>query len=1080
MTSISARNPIGVVTLLLAGFSTPAASGPIQGDAITGIAKDRLGEPWAGAEVVLVSYPIPSLPCAGKIHRVTTTTDGQGRFSVRLAAGRLYQVWAHKPAEGPLCGVSDLIGPLIPGASIELTERGCTRAALPLVFENLEGWESHAPFHLCLAGLEAELDARAGVDLPPLPESLWRFTLLGNNGYPVHHGTLDLRGKVEQEALGIRVPAPVAVTLRIQDQRQAAVKRAEVLVKLSSDWSTIWTEAARSDTDGYARFDIAADANDYGYLVSPPEILVRAEACADRLVTLAGLPLDDVATAKTGKRQLAELPVRLAAGVSLRGRLLLDDERPLALVPLLLESCADSGEELSYSSFIRSVVMTGSDGRFDIPGRLTCSSAEYHLRLSAILSPELATELPQLHGAGVWPQAMLFMGPDAQPQSDIDLGTIRLGDLLLLAVDVRLPEGRPAAACELLLLEAGPLADSSGRALLEPLRPRTDIQGRLRMLLPVDGDMAFFARTHAALALGASVRSGSTIQLRDDHSISGKVVNHTGEPLAEATVYISSCQPLERQETGSTGDLHSLLQRFDPNLETRTDECGAFRLVVPCPARYVVRATWQRKGQAFRRRSRSEVGDEYQNKIEVAVAHGEVEEHVIPLDTRTEAERFVLPPAVRQEDDAVVRVLVVSREEGKPLEGVRVMIEERDPQELRIMEEMWGSSASTMERLLAFQMRWRRREAPPARAGEVLTTRVDGRAQFFVRPDTPCILYACSADVTGGAAYARIPALTAGQEHEVRVELPTACDLRIYGKVVGAGGEPVARARVTCFEPGASAGIGIYYTTDPDSVAAIFDDRVIATADTRDDGTFECEVPSWKNLDIRIEADGFSPALSDASPNCNTAERAAIVRLYRPARATVQVLDERGPAPRLTVRLTTQSRDLSQQPPEEREIGGIRFMAPVTDGWGEITWEAMTEKTGRCEFYDLTAGVPIAVALSRGSQAIQHKATELLLLPQEQSEVVLWAGQPISLCGLLLDQQGRPVAGQEIWLVASRRLHRRYLVFEDFDRTTLCARDADHKLRIAKSNDEGRFTFANVPPGPFFARPCSSSQGCPS
>lgn len=84
-----------VTTLLLAQEpdTTASAASELRGPAI-GEVRDADGKPWLGAEVVLLSRPLPHDANAGEVDRVVAKVGERGRFRASILRGRPYTAWA--------------------------------------------------------------------------------------------------------------------------------------------------------------------------------------------------------------------------------------------------------------------------------------------------------------------------------------------------------------------------------------------------------------------------------------------------------------------------------------------------------------------------------------------------------------------------------------------------------------------------------------------------------------------------------------------------------------------------------------------------------------------------------------------------------------------------------------------------------------------------------------------------------------------------------------------------------------------------------------------------------------------------
>ena len=91
--------------------ATAGAANDLRGSAI-GEVRDANGKPWLGAEVVLLSRPLPHDAYAGEVDRVVAKLDERGRFRASILRGRPYTVWAWGDATAsgrPASAVADRV-----------------------------------------------------------------------------------------------------------------------------------------------------------------------------------------------------------------------------------------------------------------------------------------------------------------------------------------------------------------------------------------------------------------------------------------------------------------------------------------------------------------------------------------------------------------------------------------------------------------------------------------------------------------------------------------------------------------------------------------------------------------------------------------------------------------------------------------------------------------------------------------------------------------------------------------------------------------------------------------------------------
>jgi hypothetical protein len=121
----------------------------------------------------------------------------------------------------------------------------------------------------------------------------------------------------------------------------------------------------------------------------------------------------------------------------------------------------------------------------------------------------------------------------------------------------------------------------------------------------------------------------------------------------------------------------------------------------------------------------------------------------------------------------------------------------------------------------------------------------------------------------------------------------------------------------------------------------------------------------------------------------------------------------------------------------------------------------MTSSDGTCTLDGLSSGVGLAVELSQGGRILRREEDGLRLEPSQvlRREWVLGSG--VTLNGLVLDQDSRPVPQLEIWLTKWEPEPGHY--FEAYMK--------DHIASKAVTDGDGRFQLIDVAPGTWWLGP---------
>lgn len=376
---------------------------------------------------------------------------------------------------------------------------------------------------------------------------------------------------------------------------------------------------------------------------------------------------------------------------------------------------------------------------------------------------------------------------------------------------------------------------------------------------------------------------------------------------------------------------------------------------------------------------------------------------------------------------ATLKVTVLARSTRAPVADVEVCLSVDPERDGRSSAEMQG--------------------ADPTRAAGAVpdmprSTDADGVVEFR---ELPCGV-ALAANATQRAApYASIritiEPLTPGERRSLVIELPDGPDREFWLRVVDAqSGKPIGGARIFQSDRPGFHGVDTGWMLD-------VDESQVVTTDA--EGYVVVQSASWRNESLHVDAAGFSPAATPIVAGHETREQAFVLQLERAAALVVRTLDpSRMPLAGLDVTISAESRHISRQ-----EL----WSDSADDADFERT--ARTGEDGRARFERLPASAPLELVVRENGTERLRRAEPLRLEPETVRELELVLGRGATIAGVVLDQDGRVVAGLELWLV-------RY-------ETSLGARFAPYTLPHAKttSGADGRFRLDEVSAGTWVVGP---------
>lgn len=353
-------------------------------------------------------------------------------------------------------------------------------------------------------------------------------------------------------------------------------------------------------------------------------------------------------------------------------------------------------------------------------------------------------------------------------------------------------------------------------------------------------------------------------------------------------------------------------------------------------------------------------------------------------------------------NEGLLRVGVMARETRTPLIGIELLLVGFD-----------NNSATRIR-----QSRGRPHQA--------LETDANGRVEFLIPENVPYQLWVNTEAQRASSDQVEIPAMRAGEERTIEVELSTFLDERTYLRVVdGETGLPLVDAIVT--------------------LQGLRDLRL----STDDGGRTEFATATWRDDVVRVEREGY-PAVLQRPGDCKDPSSPCEIQLLRAATLDARVTDSTG-----------------------KSLAGVQVRVSDDGGWlGEVfTRSAKTDADGRCALEGLPSRRRLELELRQEELSLpsiarpfvrrEHEA--LVLEPGERREWTgtVWDG--VALEGSIVDESGVPQPQFEVCLLPEELSYRSVEhLQEEFD---------SGQAFLAVSDQGGHFIFERVPPGPWWLRP---------
>ncbi len=499
---------------------------------VAGFVRDLAGKRVVGADVVVLSRPLPSRADLGTADELQARTGSDGMFRAELLPGRAYSAWATWRDEAGTQHRTQVTEGFVPGPALPIDEVPPQRLR-SFRITGAEAWQARAPLRatvLATSENAAEwallLDADLRSPLPILPGSYCAFEVRGTDG-----AVLACRASIsltDADVPEFVLDLPPPRELRVVAVDEAGKPIAGVGVRFSFGQGyrgDISADLGRTAGDGTLR----------AVVPSRNTLFVSAEHN-----TSCSLLFEAPGTQRTiwfGELAKIDQQVKVAlrAGVEARGRVLGKDGAPPAGMQLLFDCYATGADAVTTGAGVPlRPTPFDAEGRF----RFCSLHTQYDFRLLALLDPPAARAagLPLRDGIAVAPVLWLAVGRPPF-QSPLDLGELRLDRLRVAQIAVKTHEGAPVPGAR--------LAVTTADLYNSPTNYVCDRLGRLQFPLPegeirigawVTGGGVVSRLVRTPLAAGDPGIDPLELRLSATRTVRGVVVDRDGKPVAGMTV----------------------------------------------------------------------------------------------------------------------------------------------------------------------------------------------------------------------------------------------------------------------------------------------------------------------------------------------------------------------------------------------------------------------------------------------------------------------------------------------------------------------------------------------------------------
>jgi len=552
---------VPVFVLAFAPLLAQVPREPVRGTVL--LAADQ---PWAGAQVQLLSRPVPDEDRVGESDLVRALSDAKGRFLVDLLPGRCYTAWACMLLGDGTYRASHAVDDVRAGGPLELVA-DAVRPLGSVQIDGLDPWRAGGAIECQLRSRTANVIAAPCVEqdgrfaLPPLPGRRAALEVLCG-GRPLQPWPEPLDLTVATHT--VRIQAPRAVRLRFVDA-DTSQPIADATIAASMWLRSLLHEIAHSDVTGNAVATLPIGSRAFDWVNYPVMLQARGHAPINLLGRLQ-VPADHDAAA--GKPVAT---IELHKGLALRSVLALADTA-CAGAPIRIRNDLQSTTEGTHriawwlSTDVQSGFEVDVDPRTPAGLGMLLRPSEY-ARLAAAAAP-----FP-LH-----PEALLAVVP-ANAQAAALPAKLDLAALAPMRVQVSAPDGAPAADA---FVGIGAAFDGH---VLTLSSAATDRSGRACFLVPREQELLVTAWSDDGWIVHPMPRADALvaplrIQLQSVRQLPGLVEDAAGRPVPYAQVTYSVI--------ADGGEMGFLTRSFGYHLVRRTDAKGSFSVPLYPGARYSV------------------------------------------------------------------------------------------------------------------------------------------------------------------------------------------------------------------------------------------------------------------------------------------------------------------------------------------------------------------------------------------------------------------------------------------------------------------------------------------------------------
>lgn len=529
---------------------------------------DDNGKRVLGANVTLISRPLPSRPDIGTTDELHVRTEADGMFRTKLLHGRSYSAWAVWRDQDNVQRRTEVLEGVFPGPPRAIQEADL-QTVHTVRIQGADKWQAQAPLQLTaitpsenIAVIPLQLDANLVAKLPTVPGAHCNFEVRGKDGLILSMLTSSAMSQKGKSELTIELSGPRELRIVVVDEKGKPIADVTVRHAFGYHPRDLMTVVGKTDKDGVVQ--AVLPSFNAMYVKSNEDLCSFQISAPGRQRMFSWTHLDKVGD---------ELRLTMPSGTDLIGRVIAKDGSAASGMTLLPDCYAMGADNESNGSGVPPRALPlDQHGSFRFSGL----HPRYDYRLLALLEPKSAIAQGMRLQDDIAVAPVMWLATGAPPfQTPHNLDDIRLDQVAIAQIRVTTNTGTPVPGARLTV--------TTEDLYTSPLSYVCDRIGRLQFPLPVGtirigawvpgGGVATMLVRNPVVA-GSPQIDPLIIKLSATRTVRGVVVDPAGKPVPGIQV--------NQWDRGSTNDRQLAELTFLARaVSNKTGPDGTFSLTLP-------------------------------------------------------------------------------------------------------------------------------------------------------------------------------------------------------------------------------------------------------------------------------------------------------------------------------------------------------------------------------------------------------------------------------------------------------------------------------------------------------------------